>query len=359
MAPNSPAVVTAPSWTPSFAAVERFIRDVLPTVPGGRHMSTDSRGHLALIRHAAVDRGLTVDVDGRTTRFYDGKLAVGEMRGWVPSLVGRDALAISKAKDRTKELMAAAGLPVPAGLALDADQFDRGLAHLRATDRPQVLKPVTAKGGAGITCGITTADELRAAWSTAERAMEKAPRFVLEELVEGVDLRVYVVGSRVVAAATRVNCHVVGDGRQSMAELIDEKLRWRARHITLAVHDFVVDDELLTRSGRSVDDVPAAEEVVVLNSLGNVHAGAECVDVTDIMHPELRQLAIQAKQAIPGLGVAGVDLFAPDVRSPDGVVVLEVGVGANIRIHQCPTYGQPRNVAGAIIDEMIATARHP
>lgn len=356
---NSAKPVDPPtqSWTPNFGPVERFIREVIPTVPGGRHMSTDSRGHLALIRQAAVDRGLTSKVTGRTTHFYDGQLMVGGMKGWVPSLVEREALAISKSKDRTKEWFEAAGVPTPAGIALGPDQLDQGLAHLQAARRPQVLKPSAGQGGNGITCGITNEDELRAAWDTAERTMETNPRFVMEELVEGVDVRVFVVGHRVVAAATRVNCHVVGDGRQSIAELIDEKLRWRARHVTLSYLPFLVDEALLARSGRTINDVSAAEEIVVLNSFGNMGAGGEAVDVTDLLHPGLVELAIEATRAIPGLGLAGVDLMAPDIRSADSAVVLEANVGANIRIHHCPTYGRPRNPAEAIIDEMIATAK--
>jgi len=48
--------------------------------------------------------------------------------------------------------------------------------------------------------------------------------------------------------------------------------------------------------------------------------------------------------------------MTPDLGSADGAVVLEVNVQANIRVHLCPAFGKPREVAGAIIDEMIATA---
>ena len=83
------------------------------------------------------------------------------------------------------------------------------------------------------------------------------------------------------------------------------------------------------------------------------------MDVTELVHPDLLELAVDAIRAIPGLGVAGIDLLAPDIGSADGAVVLEANVEANIRVHNCPAYGRPRDVAGAIIDEMIATARRP
>ena len=336
--------------------VERFVREVMPAVAGGRHLSADGTGHHALIRQAAADRGLSAKVIDTTTYFYDGPLVVGSMTGWVPNLVTRDALAACRSKDLTKTMLEAAGVPTPAGIVVDREGFDEALAHLRGRAVPQVLKPTLGYGGAGITCGITSDDALRAAWTTAREAAKPRARFVLEDLVEGVDVRAYVVGSRVAAASTRVHPHVVGDGRHSIAELVDEKLRWRAHHVLLKKRPLVVDEAMPARTGWTVRDVPAVGEVVVLNSVSNVHVGGENVDVTDLLHPDLQELAVAATRAIPGLGVAGIDLMTPDIGSADHAVVLEANVGANIRVHNCPAHGQPRNVAGAIIDEMIATA---
>ena len=63
--------------------------------------------------------------------------------------------------------------------------------------------------------------------------------------------------------------------------------------------------------------------------------GGENVDVTDLAHPDLLAMAVDAVRAIPGLGLAGVDLLAPDIGSADGAVVLELNDGANIRVHNC------------------------
>ena len=355
----APADPASSDWTPDFASAERFIREVMPCIAGGRHLSTDTTGHLALIRQAATDRGLSIKVLEATTYFYDGPLAVGSMAGWVPSLVTPEALHACRSKARTKAMLDAAGVPTPAGIAVGHDQFDEALTHVRASAKPQVLKPTGTQAGAGITCGITSDDDLRAAWETARAAAKPRARFVLEDLVEGVDVRAFVVGGRVVAASTRINAHVVGDGRQSIAELVDEKHRWRARNAYLSKYPLILDERMLARTGTTIDDVPAAGEVVVLNSVSNAGVGGETVDVTDLVHRDLQELAVEATRAIPGLGVAGIDLMTPDIGSADRAVVLEANVGANIRVHTCPAHGRPRNPAGAIIDEMIATARRP
>ncbi len=341
---------------PDLTPVERFVREVVPTIPGGLQRVTNVTGHLALIQAAAADRGLTTRTIDTTTYFFDGRWPVGGMTGWVPTLVGREAHAISHAKDATKRMLEAAGVPTPVGITVGPDGLDEALAHVRRAERTQVLKPTRGYAGSGITCGIASESDLRTAWTTA-RAAGPSPAFVLEEQVAGVDIRAYVVGPRVVAAVTRVNAHVVGDGASSLAALIAEKQRRRDEHnARLAKHPIIVDTDLLARCGRTLQDIPLRGDVIVLNSVANNHVGGESVDVTDLAHPDLFRLAVDAARAIPGLGVAGVDLMTPDLGSADRAVVLEVNVGANVRVHLCPAYGKPRDVAAAIVEEMIATA---
>jgi D-alanine-D-alanine ligase-like ATP-grasp enzyme len=90
--------------------------------------------------------------------------------------------------------------------------------------------------------------------------------------------------------------------------------------------------------------------------MSNLHVGGENVDVTHLAQPDLLRLAIDATRAIPGLNVAGVDLIAPSINSVEGAVVLEINDNANISVHHFPAYGMPQDVAGAIVDEMIAAA---
>lgn len=349
---SQPSLATAPSLAP----IERFVREVMPAIPGGRQRITNTTGHRDLIRAAAEDRGLTIRTIGATTYFFDGRWPVGGMTGWVPSLVGREALAVSHSKDLTNRMLEAAGVPTPAGITVDPDRFDDALTHLRAAERAMVLKPSRGSGGHGITCGITSESHLRTAWETA-RATGKKTTFLLEEHVEGLDIRAFVVGRRVVAAVTRVNAHVVGDGVRTLADLIDERQRLRDEaNPRLAKSPIMVDAELLRRGGHALRDVPAHGDIIVLNSVSNNHVGGDSVDVTDLAHPDLFRLAVDAARAIPGLGLGGIDLMTPDLGTADQAVVLEVNVEANIRVHLCPAYGKPREVAGAIIDEMIATA---
>lgn len=336
--------------------VERFVREVLPLACGPRQVPS-ALMHVPLIQDAAKDRGLSSKKVGDTTYFYDGRLAVGGVhKHRMTTLVGREAITICDSKAQTKQMLQAAGLPTPSGIVLGPDRFNEALAHVLAAG-PSALKPSYGMRGRGVTCGIATEEELRAAWETAGRAVtERSPLFVLEEQIEGIDIRVFVVGRRVVAAATRLPAHVVGDGQRSIATLIELKQQRRLENAYLAGWHLTVDTALLARTGRTLADIPATNEVVVLNGVANMETGGENVDVTELVHPDLMSLAVEATRALPGLRVAGVDLMAPDLGSVDGAVILELNAGANIGLHHCPAYGRPRDVAGAIVDEMIASS---
>ena len=60
--------------------------------------------------------------------------------------------------------------------------------------------------------------------------------------------------------------------------------------------------------------VPPAGEVVYLRSTGNLSTGGTAIDVTDIVHPDNREMAVRAVKAI-GLDVGGVDFLTPDITA--------------------------------------------
>lgn len=340
------------------APVERFIRQVLPAIPGGfRQVASAPLAHVPLICRAAEASGLSLQEVGDTTYFYEGRRAVGGVHQHrITTMVGKHAITVCDSKAHTRQMLQAAGLPTPRGVALSSEQLHDAFVHARGFGL-SVLKPSYGMRGRGITIGIATDDGLRAAWETARSAHgnDRHGRFVLEEQIEGIDLRVFVVGRRVAAAATRVPAHVIGDGRLSIAALVEMKEQRRNQNAYL-VWPLTVDTEYLARVARTQDDVPGAGEIVLLNGLANLHLGGENVDVTDLVHPDLLALAVDATRAVPGLNVAGVDLMAPDLHTIDGAVVLELNAGANIQMHHSPTYGQERDVARVIIEEMRKSA---
>jgi cyanophycin synthetase len=353
--PSSASGASSHRSAENLGPVARFVHEVLPTIPGPRQV-TETRRYPALIRRAAKHRGLSIRTIDDVEYLYDGRIPVGGVKPTTSTLNSPEAKAISWSKDLTKKLLAAGGLPFPAGMVLGPDQFDEALAHIQASGRPWVLKPTSAKQGLGVTSGIVTEDDLRAAWESTVRARVKPGDIMLEEQIEGIDLRVCIIGRRAVAAAVRLPSYVVGDGRCRLAQLIDQKQRQRDENAYLAKAPLSVDSARLRREGRNLDDVVVAGEVVLLTGPANVAAGGVNIDVTELVHPDVLGLAVDAARAAPGLRIAGVDLMAPDLDTLDGAVILELNHTPDIRMHHYPAYGTPRDIAGAIVDEMIAAA---
>lgn len=339
--------------------VHAFIAETV--VAGGRRPNTYevAPSHPSYVVDAARTRGLDVVELADSRFFYRHGRPVGGIRKFTTTLVGTVAVEVCASKHLTRLLLAAAGVPVPAGTTFAADELEPALTHLAGREGPVVVKPARGRGGSGVTVGVTSPEGLARAWSTALEATNAKDRVVVEDQVNGLDVRAFVVGDRVVAAATRVPAYVVGDGVSTVAQLVAAKLAVRRENAYLARMPIVVDSAHLERSGLHPEAVPAPTEVVTVNDVANLHQGGENIDVTDRLHPGLAALAVAAAHAVPGLAVAGVDLMTPSVTEPAGAVVLEANTSANLSVHHLPAHGEPRDVGGAIVDEMLARAGGP
>jgi cyanophycin synthetase len=84
-----------------------------------------------------------------------------------------------------------------------------------------------------------------------------------------------------------------------------------------------------------------AGEVVYLRSTGNLSTGGTAIDLTDAVHPDNREMAIRAVEAV-GLDVGGVDFLTPDITrsyKEAGGAICEVNAAPGFRMHMAPAKG--------------------
>jgi len=274
------------------------------------------------------------------------------IRATVTDFTSAIAVDIAQDKDDTKRVLESIGLPVPQGAVAESD--DEAVAHAATIGFPVILKPLDASHGRGISARLDGEGEVRAAWPAAR---EFGRRVVVERFALGRDHRVLVVAGRVVACAERRSAQVVGDGAQSIQRLIDAANRdprrgvGHAKVLTRLPADAVTAD-FLARAGRTLDDVPAAGEIVPLRATANLSTGGTSIDRTDEMHPDNVTACEMAAGAV-GLDVAGIDVLTPDISVPfreNGAVIIEVNASPGIRMHTHPTEGTPRNVGAPLLD---------
>jgi cyanophycin synthetase len=281
---------------------------------------------------------------GRTLRRLDATMTDGT------SVIAAD---ITSDKDRTKRILARNGLPVPAGGVATREEDAVDVA--RRIGFPVLLKPLDANDGRGISGRLDSVDAVRAAWPIART---EHPTVVVERFAEGRDHRVVVVGGRVVAVAERVPARVTGDGVRTIRALAEEVNRdprrdplYRDPTLVRISLDPLTDD-FLARTGRSLETVPAAGEIVRLRPTANLSTGGTSIDRTDEIHPRNALLCELAVDAV-GLDVAGLDVLTDDISVPfdeNGATILEVNASPGIRMHTDPDEGAPRDVPGAILD---------
>jgi len=265
------------------------------------------------------------------------------------------AVELAQDKEETNKILANCGLPVPRQeLVRSAERAVRAAEKL---GHPVVTKPFNGNHGRGISIGLKTADEVRAGFAAAA---EHSGSVIVETYLEGDDHRLLVVNGELVAATRRTPGRVIGDGSHTVKELIEIVNQDPRRGIG---HEKVMTrlaldaqaETMLARQGLNADSVPAPEQAVLLRSTANLSTGGTATDVTDVIHPDNREMAVRAVTAI-GLDVGGVDFLCPDITESYRKVgggICEVNAAPGFRMHVAPSEGTPRDAAGPVIDMLF------
>ena len=263
---------------------------------------------------------------------------------------------IADDKERTKELLSSSmGIPVPEGRAVQTLTDALKQAHI--IGYPLVAKPLIGNHGRGITTKINNDQELQIAFRIANGFWD---RVLIEKHLEGKDYRLLVIDGKLVAAALREPAQVVGNGRDTIQDLIHETNNDVQRGVGHQKHltQIEVDDMtevLLAKSDLSLESIPLEGEKVLLKSTANISTGGTALDVTDEVHPSIRSMAERISRII-GLNVMGIDLIAPSLQHPlckGSAGVLEVNSAPGFRMHLSPSAGTPRNVAAHVVDMLF------
>jgi cyanophycin synthetase len=262
------------------------------------------------------------------------------------------AVDIACNKEQTKKILSDNAIPVAKGdICVDEEDLK---ATIDRIGYPIVLKPLDGNHGKGASINVKT-------WEDALAGMEFAKKYgrkvIVEKFITGHDFRVLVIDNKMVAAAQRVPAHVVGDGKSTISQLIEETNKDPRRgygHENVLTEITIDRDttDLLEKRGYSLDTVPAKEEVVYLKSTANLSTGGTSIDITDMIHPENVFLAERIARVI-GLDVCGIDIMAKNLTQPlkeTGGVILEVNAAPGFRMHLAPSEGLARNVAAPVID---------
>lgn len=271
-----------------------------------------------IIVDEARRRGISVEIVDAVAGIFKLRHVGHEMlcRESLTELTGGVAMTWCQDKVLTLRRLASVGLRVPQQRT--AGDTDADLAFLREHGAI-VVKPALGEQGRGISVGVRTHDELDQA---IERARKEGGHIVLEQLCEGQDLRIVVIGYKVVAAAIRRPAEVTGDGQSPMAQLIERQSARRAA-ATGGESRIPTDAETLrclAEQGLNMESVPGDGQRVQVRKTANLHTGGTIHDVTAQLHPTLRSAAESAARALR-IPVVGLDFLVPALDQEDYVII--------------------------------------
>ena len=262
------------------------------------------------------------------------------------------AVDIACNKEQTKKMLDDASIPVAKGdICYDEEDLKDTIDDI---GYPIVIKPLDGNHGKGASINVTNWED---AVKGLKHAKEYSRRVIVEKFVTGFDFRVLVINNEVIAAAQRVPAHIIGNGKNTIQELIDitnEDPRRGYGHENVLT-EITIDrttERLIDNAGYTLDSVLPENETLYLKSTANLSTGGTSIDVTDLMHPENVFIAERISRVI-GLDICGIDIMAPNLTQSlkeNGGVILEVNAAPGFRMHLAPSEGLPRNVAAPVID---------
>lgn len=262
-----------------------------------------------------------------------------------------EAIKICGDKSLTQKYLEKNHVPTPLGKEFSSkDQIETMLQYSRNLNYPLVVKPVDGFGGAGVIVNIRSEKELRESIYYLRNKLN-FKRILIQEYVKGDEVRIYVLHNKVIAAANRIPAHIVGDGKQTIASLIQEKNDERKQNPNLRHRLIRLDSQInqyLESNGLSLETVLEKNELLTLSEISNISLGGEPVDVTELLTDEQKAIAEKATRSIPGLEQCGVDMIIDTEHQKS--VIIELNASPGIGTHLFPVQGKSRDIPKHVID---------
>ncbi|MBU5594379.1 hypothetical protein KQI76_04305 [Amphibacillus sp. MSJ-3] len=226
-----------------------------------------------------------------------------------------------------------------------------------------VVKPLRGNQAKGVTIGVETDSEFDLAWDEALSATSYNKVLVEENFQNGTLARYLVIDNKCIAVVEFTKPFVIGNGKDTIEELINQKNELRKQNPSLSKGLLKINETYhknIKDQGFTLSSIPKSGTKIILDHKANPRIGSETIDITDRVHPLFKKLAEDAANAIPGLTITGVDLLALDHTiepQKDNYRIIEMNNRPGTGGHIYPLYGYPRDVIKAIATHILNTIK--
>ena len=188
--------------------------------------------------------------------------------------------------------------------------------ELLGFDFPMIIKPNSLSQGIGVQ-KIYTIEEGIVSAKKILNLKGKEKLFLLQEYCEGHDYRIVVLNNEVIQAYERIAFHIVGDGINSIQDLLTSKVETFKK----ANRDKIVDiaDQRVLRNiqkqGFTLDDILPCGVLCKLQDISNLSLGGTTIELTSQIAEFYKNLAVNIAKSL-NLQLCGIDLIAENISSP-------------------------------------------
>jgi len=193
--------------------------------------------------------------------------------------------------------------------------------------KPIVIKPRRGAHGHGVSMNVTSVKELASPVSSAKKVNTHV---LLQEQIQGTDIRLLVLGNQIVSALERRPAKIVGDGEHTVYELIQlenkKPERGKLGIDTLVAISLQSVRQFLNKEQLSF--IPKSGESVRVVGPSNQSIGGTVHDITDKIPASMRQDTLRLTEHLQ-MPIAGVDC----IMTHGNYYFLEINASPGIAIH--------------------------
>lgn len=272
--------------------------------------------NLKITTHAivkrAIERGFEVtgfETSKAVLRLKDKRENTYYLFSAAPPQTSYAVSKILKDKRVTAQILKSEGFPVPEELLLRTREYEKDsriVDDFLKRHKKVVMKPLDGAHGNGINADISSAHDVEQYIVGKDKDVK---RILLQEFVEGDDLRIVIVGYEYANAIVRVPATVVGDGKHTISELIEIE---NSREVRSKGYRTNLTNISTTRAEgflkHKINNIPIPGEAVRVVDISNVGVGGTRVNVTDKVPLWLRDEAERISRTLQA-PVCGIDFI--------------------------------------------------
>lgn len=251
-----------------------------------------------------------------------------------PSFNNLAAHGIARDKYLTNRILKRQNIPTPRSRIFRLDEV-KDVIEYAQKNFPVVIKPNNEGQGKGVFVNIKDSLELTIALS--EIIKMESTNILVEEYILGKDYRILVYKGEILDVIQRLPAFIIGNGKSSVDELIEEKNEERKR----ILGDYPIKrDTMLFKKLKEADlkitDVVEKGRRVELRDNCNYSTGGETHRIDKNSIPEENKELFIKVQKISNLDLCGVDFISKNITVPYSKtrsVINEVNSSNGVDIH--------------------------